>query len=77
MNSTGKDLDLSSGNVAKAIAAKAGHRNLQAACSAIAPLTDGEVKDTPGFQLPCKKVFHCLCPHWNGAQSFQVQYGFC
>ena len=75
MNSTSQDLNLSSGKVAAAIAAKAGPQ-LQAACSAIKPLGVGEVKETDGFQLPCKKVLHCLCPPWQGAQTVQVRNVF-
>ena len=72
MNSVGTNLDLSTGAVAKAIAAKAGPQ-LQAACSALAPIGSGEVKETSGFGLPCKKVLHCNCPPYQGPQTVQVK----
>jgi len=64
-------MNLSSGKVAAALSKKAGPQ-LQAACTALAPIASGEVKETDGFNLACKKVLHCNCPQWQGPQTIPV-----
>ncbi|KAF6033906.1 PARP14 [Bugula neritina] len=71
VNSVGKDMNLSSGKVAAALSKKAGPQ-LQAACTALAPIASGEVKETDGFNLACKKVLHCNCPRWQGPQTIPL-----
>lgn len=72
VNSVGKDMNLASGKVAPVISKKAGPQ-LQAACSAIAPIKPGEVKATDGYGMPCQKILHCCCPGWSGPASTQVR----
>lgn len=64
MNSTALNIDLTQGKVAPALARKAGSE-LQKACTAKAPLQIGDVVETGGFNLPCKKVLHCSCPTYK------------
>lgn len=72
MNSTGENVNLSDNPLARALAAKAGPQ-LQAACSTLAPLQEGEIKDTPGFGLECNKVLHCrVAGNYAGQKSEQV-----
>jgi len=71
VNSVGNDMNLSSGKVAVALSNKAGPQ-LQAACTALAPTASGDVKETDGFNLACKKVLHCNCPQWQGPQTIPV-----
>ena len=72
VNSVGKDIDLSNGKVARVISHKAGPQ-LQVACSALAPLNVGDVKETDSFQLhTCKKILHCLCPQWRNSSTAPV-----
>ena len=71
--SVGSDFQLNHGKVAQAIAAHAGPR-LQAACNSLRPINIGEVKETDGFRLPCKKILHCNCPEYDGFQSLSVNY---
>ena len=71
MNSVSSTLDLSLGQASRALLAKAGP-GLQTACSKLAPIEDGEVKQTDGFQLHCKTVLHCRCAAWHNQIAVQV-----
>ncbi|CAN2389077.1 positive regulation of interleukin-4-mediated signaling pathway [Pristimantis euphronides] len=71
VNSVGKDLDLQSGAVSKAIFAKAGTK-LQDLLNTVkpqTPVTEGCMLITEGCNLPCDRVFHCVVPRWNGGQG--------
>lgn len=72
VNSVGSDLNLSSGMASNVILQKAGPR-LQTACNALKSLNMGEVKQTKGFNLPCKSILHCVCPQWRGPGTVQVR----
>ena len=72
VNSVNESLDLSAGKVCQAIAAKAGPQ-LQSACNDLIPLEIGKIKETPGFDLPCKQILHCNCSPYNDAASIQVR----
>jgi len=58
------NLDLSESELSAELLAAAGPE-LQAACSAQAPLLPGQVQETSGFNLPCKKILHCNCLFLN------------
>jgi len=73
VNSVGNDMNLSFGKVAAALSSKAGPQ-LPAACKSLAPIKAGDVKETDGFKLACKKVLHCHCPQWQGSQTAPVSY---
>ncbi|KAF6026446.1 PARP14 [Bugula neritina] len=73
VNSVGNDMNLSSGKLAVALSNKAGPQ-LQAACKSLAPIKAGDVKETDGFKLACKKVLHCNCPQWQGPQTAPMSY---
>lgn len=64
MNLTTADLDLSQHPVGSSLAAKA-IEGLQRACSEHAPLEMGQVAETGGFELGCKKILHCICPPYE------------
>ena len=65
MNSVGDDFKLNRGQVARALAAKAGSM-LQLDCNRLAPIKPGDVQETASYGLSCKKVLHCNLPDWNG-----------
>lgn len=54
------------GGVDGAIHRAAGHEQLQRACRAIGGCATGQVKVTPGFNLPAKYIFHAVGPVWRG-----------
>ncbi|HLS97327.1 MAG: O-acetyl-ADP-ribose deacetylase [Porticoccaceae bacterium] len=56
------------GGVDGAIHRAAGHDRLQAACRAIGHCPTGEVRVTPGFDLPARYIFHAVGPVWHGGQ---------
>lgn len=68
MSSTTTDVDLTRGNVAPALAKKAGPE-LDKACAAIRPLPIGSVAATDGFDLLCQKIIHCNVPHFESEGS--------
>ncbi|XP_067951553.1 protein mono-ADP-ribosyltransferase PARP15-like [Watersipora subatra] len=67
VNSTGRSLDLSKGNLSMAFLKKA-RGNLQEECWKLAPANNGDVVETQGYELSCQKVYHCICP-----QSFSSE----
>ena len=68
MNTTDKDLSLSGGAVSKLILSTAGPQ-IQAECKQLAPkcIAFGQVIETSGYSLPCKKVYHGACQKWDNA----------
>jgi len=66
VNTTGKDLKLSSGAVSKLILSTAGQQ-IQAECQQLAPdgIQLGNVVETSGYKLPCSKVYHGACKNWD------------
>lgn len=54
------------GGVDGAIHRAAGHERLQAACRAIGHCPTGEVRVTPGFDLPAPYILHAVGPVWRG-----------
>lgn len=54
------------GGVDGAIHRAAGHDRLQRACREIGGCPTGEVRETPGFDLPARFIFHAVGPVWRG-----------
>ncbi len=54
------------GGVDGAIHQAAGYRQLQAACQALGSCPTGEVRLTPGFNLPARAIIHAVGPIWQG-----------
>lgn len=71
VNTISEDLDLSKGAVSRALLQTAGHQ-LQSEINRAAHsdnLNYGEMVITDGYNLNCSKVFHVVCPVWNGGQD--------
>ncbi|RXN11597.1 poly [ADP-ribose] polymerase 14-like protein [Labeo rohita] len=71
VNTISEDLDLSKGAVSKALLQTAGHQ-LQSEITRAARSDNvdyGEMVITNGYKLKCSKVFHVVCPFWNGGQD--------
>ncbi|KAK7120425.1 hypothetical protein R3I94_020427 [Phoxinus phoxinus] len=71
VNTISEDLDLSKGAVSRALLQTAGHQ-LQSEIKRAAQsnnLNYGEMVITDGYNLNCSKVFHVVCPIWNGGQD--------
>ena len=75
VNTTNRDLNLSSGAVSIALL-KAGGQQLQAECTKKAPINTGDVAVTGPGALPCSYVFHTVIPNYNGkgAEKVSVLY---
>ena len=72
VNSVGTDFKLNHGQVAIALASKASPK-LQLACDHLAPIKLGDVQETAGYGLSCKKVLHCNVPGWKeGIQVWHI-----
>ena len=56
------------GGVGGAIHRAAGPE-LARACAKVAPCPTGDVRITPGFELPARFVIHAVGPVWNGGRS--------
>ncbi len=70
VNTMSEDLDLSKGAVSKALLQTAGHQ-LQSEVTRAARSNNvnyGENLITDGYKLKCQKVFHVVCPFWNGSE---------
>ncbi|CAM4730210.1 unnamed protein product [Leuciscus chuanchicus] len=71
VNTISEDLDLSKGAVSRALLQTAGHQIqseiIRAAHSK--NLNYGEMVVTDSYNLNCSKVFHVVCPIWNGGQD--------
>lgn len=57
------------GGVDGAIHRAAGYEVLQAACRKLGGCPTGEVRVTPGFNLPAKYIFHAVGPVWQGGDQ--------
>ncbi|KAL0151574.1 hypothetical protein M9458_053123, partial [Cirrhinus mrigala] len=71
VNTISEDLDLSKGAVSKALLRTAGHQ-LQSEITRAArsdSVNYGKMVITNGCKLKCSKVFHVVCPVWNGGQD--------
>lgn len=72
VNSASCDLNLTSGTIAKLIAAKAGP-GMQKACSDYIKISGnlkyGDIFVSDGFSLPCKFVFHGVCAAYDTSNN--------
>lgn len=77
MNTTNTDLNLSQGNVAKALL-RAGGKSLQQECDATAPINVGDVAVTGPGMLPCRHVLHTVMPSYkkHSGEAEEVQQCF-
>ena len=64
---------LPGGGVCGAIFAKAGYKDLAAACKAIGGCAPGQAVITPGFALPAAYVIHTPGPVWLGGGQGEAQ----
>ena len=73
MNTTNSNLDLSHGAVAQALL-KAGGSALQDACTAKAPINEGEVVATKPGKIKCQYILHTVVPNFDkrGGKSQKV-----
>uniref|UniRef100_A0A671QDB4 Poly [ADP-ribose] polymerase n=1 Tax=Sinocyclocheilus anshuiensis TaxID=1608454 RepID=A0A671QDB4_9TELE len=70
VNTISEDLDLRKGAISQALLQTAGHQ-LQSEINTAARLNNvnyGEMVITDGYKLTCQKVFHVVCPFWNGSE---------
>ncbi|XP_016383980.1 poly [ADP-ribose] polymerase 14-like [Sinocyclocheilus rhinocerous] len=70
VNTVSEDLDLRKGAISQALLQTAGHQ-LQSEINTAARLNNvnyGEMVITDGYKLKCQKVFHVVCPFWNGSE---------
>ncbi|WP_461480778.1 O-acetyl-ADP-ribose deacetylase [Porticoccus sp.] len=61
------------GGVDGAIHRAAGYRQLQDACRKLGACPTGQVKVTPGFNLPAQYIFHAVGPVWHGGDRGEPQ----
>lgn len=71
VNTISGDLDLSKGAVSRALLNTAGSQLQAEIRSSIrthgtSRLSPGDLVATNGYNLHCQKVFHTVCPLWNG-----------
>ncbi|KAM3917236.1 LOW QUALITY PROTEIN: protein mono-ADP-ribosyltransferase PARP14-like [Leptodactylus fuscus] len=71
VNSIGSDLDLSKGNVSRAISSRAGPglQQLMMDNSLGVQVSPGRVIPTDGCNLSCNKVLHVVTPQWDKGQG--------
>lgn len=63
---------LMGGGVCGAIFNKAGAKELQKACSKLAPINTGEAVITPGFNLAAKYIIHAVGPIYDATNAEQA-----
>lgn len=61
------------GGVDGAIHRAAGAKQLQQACRALGGANTGEVKPTPGFNLPAKYIFHAVGPIYDASKDAEME----
>ncbi|MGI9276428.1 MAG: macro domain-containing protein [Endozoicomonas sp.] len=61
------------GGVDGAIHRAAGIRQLRDACRELGGCPTGEVRSTPAFSLPAKRVLHTVGPVWRGGDSQEAE----
>ncbi|KAI4878324.1 hypothetical protein NFI96_031569 [Prochilodus magdalenae] len=69
VNTILQNMDLSQGAVSKALLQAAGPQLQSEARSRSSNLSYGDLVVTDGYNLNCKKVFHTVCPFWNGGAN--------
>ncbi|KAM8857669.1 poly(ADP-ribose) polymerase family member 14-related sequence 1 [Synchiropus picturatus] len=76
VSSLSSDLNLSKGQISKAISEAAGPK-LQELVTAFNSAHLGDVFQTEGCQLKSKKIIHAVCPHWDkgGGKVEQLMRG--
>lgn len=62
------DSDFAQQNLSSFLLSEAG-AELQTACKNLGPLNIGEIKETDGFGLPCRKVLHYNLPRCEDVLS--------
>ncbi|XP_037403323.1 LOW QUALITY PROTEIN: protein mono-ADP-ribosyltransferase PARP14-like [Pygocentrus nattereri] len=75
VNTISEDVNLSKGAVSKALLQAAGPQ-LQAEASSRTEsscLSYGSILATDGYNLNCQKVFHTVCPFWNGGAGSEAK----
>ena len=72
MNTTNRDLNLSSGAVSLALL-KAGGQQLQMECTKKAPISTGDVAVTGPGAISCRYIFHTVIPSYNGKGAEKVR----
>ncbi|XP_036451402.1 protein mono-ADP-ribosyltransferase PARP14-like [Colossoma macropomum] len=75
VNTISRDVDLSKGAVSKALLQAAGPQ-MQAEASSVngsSNLGYGNIVITGGYNLSCQKVFHTVCPFWNGGADSEAE----
>ncbi|MBI9093711.1 MAG: macro domain-containing protein [Sphaerochaeta sp.] len=60
---------LQGGGVCGAIFKGAGEKDMQQACTSLAPVQTGDAVMTPAFKLPSKYVIHAVGPRWAGGNK--------
>ncbi|KAG9263154.1 poly ADP-ribose polymerase 14-like [Astyanax mexicanus] len=78
VNSIAEDVNLSTGAVTKALLDAAGPQLQSEANSyltsfGLSKLNYGDIVDTAGYNLNCRKVYHAVCPFWKGGSGSETE----